>query len=357
MKRLVLIDGNAVLHRAFHALPPLTTSKGTPVNAVFGFTSMVLKVFKDLVPDYVACTFDLKAPTFRHKEFKAYKATRPKMADELVGQIPLIHQVVKTMNIPIFEKEGYEADDVIGTLARQAKTICHSDPAGRRGKNPVGNSEKVRDPSSRCNTGTQDENLLEVIIVTGDRDTLQLVDENTKVYCPLKGLSNPVLYDENLVKQKYGLIPSQLIDYKTLMGDPSDNVPGISGIGPKTAAELLQKYGSIEGIYQNLELIKGSIKDKLKAGEKDLKLAKRLVTIILDAPITLNLEKCRLADYDWNKVVALFRELEFNTLIPRLPMDIHEFKVKMQSTKGKKPASGRLRRPTAGKDENQLGLF
>lgn len=287
MKRLVLIDGHAILHRAYHALPSLTTSKGELVNAVFGFTSMILKIFEELHPEYVVCAFDVKAPTFRHKAYKEYKANRPKMDDELATQIPLVKRMVEAFNIPIFEKEGYEADDVIGTLAKQAACLSQVD---------------------------------EVVIATGDRDVLQLIDKKIKVYCPLKGLSDPVIYDEKLVKEKYGLASGQLIDYKTLIGDPSDNIPGMPGIGPKTATKLLQQFGSIKEIYKKIKTIDNEkVKERLISGKKELASSKKLVTIVTDVPIDLDLKKCQLVDYDREKVISLFFDLEFASLVKRLP--------------------------------------
>lgn len=293
--RFVLIDGNALMHRAYHAMPPLTTSNGELINAVYGFTSMLLTIFKDLHPEYVACAFDMKGPTFRNIEFVDYKAKRPKMDEELVNQIGRIHEVVSAMNIPIFEVQGFEADDVIATLA-----------------------EKVMILSERSESKDK---KLQTIIVTGDRDALQLVDDkHTLVYCPLKGLSNPVLYDEQKVINKYGLHPHQIADFKALAGDASDNYPGLKGVGPKTATELLKKFGSVDGIYKNIEKIdnprlKNILAENIDFAYKCL----RLASVVRDVPITLKLEKCRLKDYDYDKVSKLFAELEFRSLAKRLP--------------------------------------
>lgn len=308
MKRLVLIDGNAILHRAYHALPPLTTSSGELVNAVFGFTSMLLRVFEELKPEYVAVCFDRKAPTFRKKKFKEYQAQRPAMDADLSGQIERVKQVVTTMNIPIFELDGYEADDIIGTISKQA-------------------------------------NEVETVIVTGDRDIMQLVDEKTKVFAPVKGgLSDARLYDEKAVEEKLGVKPSQIIDYKGLVGDSSDNYPGVSGIGPKTATDLISKYGSLENIYKNLQDISKSKAEKLKEDKENADLSYFLATIVRDAPVKLDLSKCKLTDYDWEKVAELFDSLEFHSLISRLPKDIHDF------SKGKVEEK-------AKKDDRQMSLL
>jgi DNA polymerase-1 len=217
MNRLVLIDGNAMLHRAYHALPPLTAPDGSVVNAVYGFATMLLRLINDLKPTYVVVAFDRPKPTFRKKLFEGYQAKRPKMDEELVTQIPRVHDLIAGFGIPIFEVDGFEADDVIGTLAKQSKD--------------------------------------QVIIVTGDRDLLQLVkDDQILVYMPTKGLSQAKLYDEKAVFERMGVVPDKIPDFKALAGDPSDNYPGVPGIGPKTAVALLTKYKSIEKILKTKEL-------------------------------------------------------------------------------------------------------
>src|SRR3989338_3786991 len=211
MKKLILIDANALVHRAFHALPPLTSPQGMIVNAVYGFTLVLLKTIKDFKPDYMAAAFDLAGPTFRHEEFEEYKAHRQKAPDELYAQIPLIQEVLKAFGIEIFTKEGYEADDLIGSLAEKAK-------------------------KNQQNGG------LQTVILTGDLDTLQLVeDDKVVVFTLRKGVSDTVTYNEKSVLERYGLEPYQVVDFKGLKGDPSDNIPGVPGIGEKTAMALLQK--------------------------------------------------------------------------------------------------------------------
>jgi len=285
-KKLILIDGNAIIHRAYHALPPLTTKNGELVNAVYGFASTILSVIDKFKPDYILTTFDLAGPTFRHKEFAQYKAHRVKADQELYDQIPRVKEVVKAMNIPIYEKEGYEADDAIGTLVKI--------------------SEGLKDG-------------IENIIVTGDLDTLQLVSEKTKVYTMRRGLTDSVLYDEEKIKERYGLAPKQLIDFKGLRGDPSDNIPGVKGIGEKTASDLLQKYSTLENIYKNIEEIKGAIKEKLERDRMQAIQSKHLATIVQNVPLKFNLEEARTQDFNRNKLMALFQELNFYSLIKRIP--------------------------------------
>ncbi|MDO8529597.1 MAG: DNA polymerase I [bacterium] len=283
-KLFLLIDGNAVMHRAYHALPSLTTKKGLLVNAVYGFISTLLSVIEKFKPEYIAVSFDLAGPTFRHNEYKEYKATRAKAPDEFYGQIPLVKKVVEAFNIPIYEKEGYEADDVIGTIAKQAEN---------------------KD--------------VETLIVTGDLDTLQLINKKTKVYTMKRGLSDSVLYDEDGVRARYGLEPNQIIDFKGLRGDPSDNIPGVKGIGEKTAASLLRKYGSIENIYQNIGEVKEAIREKLERDRLKAFMSKKLATIVKDVPIELQIEKTEVRDFNRETVVKLFNEFNFYSLIKRIP--------------------------------------
>ncbi len=285
LPRLVVFDGNALIHRAFHALPPLTTKSGELVNAVYGFTTTLLRALKDFEPTYCVVTFDLPAPTFRHKKYKEYKATRVKADQSLYDQIPRVKEVVEALNIPIMTAEGLEADDVIATLATQAAT-----------KN------------------------IETVIVTGDLDTLQLVNPLIKVYTMRRGLTDLMIYDENAVKEKYGLKPDQMIDYKILRGDPSDNIPGIPGVGEKTASDLLQKFTTIEGIYAHLPELPERLRQTLEATRKQIGFNRQLVALVHEAPVELDLEKCTLHDYDRSKAVQLFQQLEFKSLMSRLPM-------------------------------------
>ncbi|MDP2671006.1 MAG: DNA polymerase I [bacterium] len=282
MSKLVLVDGHALFHRAFHAMPPLTTSKGELVNAVYGFTVMLLKVLEDIKPEYAAVAFDTKAPTFRHTQFTGYKAHRIAAPSEMHEQLPRVKEVVSRLNIPIFVLEGYEADDIIGTLASQAVDQ-------------------------------------EVFIVTGDRDALQLVNTHVKTYMPGKSLSDIIIHDGRSFEQKYGFKPKQLIDFKALVGDASDNIPGVAGIGEVSATKLIAEFGSVEEIYKNLEKIPEKTSKKLAEGAESAVMSKQLATIDTAVPIRLDLNKCLLHDYDKASAVELFEDLEFTSLIKRLP--------------------------------------
>ena len=322
--RLVLIDGNAILHRAYHAIPSLITSKGKLVNAVFGFCSMLLRIVKDLGPTHLAVCFDRPKPTFRKKMFANYQAKRPKMAEDLIPQVDLVHKVLAVMEIPVFEVDGFEADDVIGTLAKQAANTQHS---------------------------TLNTQKLETIIVSGDRDLLQLVSPEVKVLTPVKGLSEAKLYDEAAVFEKWGVTPSQIPDLKALMGDPSDNYPGVSGIGPKTAGELVKRFKTLEKLYEEMEKLENkTVKEKLQKEEKEAILAKQLATIITDAPVNLDLEKCRLPNLDREEVRRMMEKLEFKSLIPRLNR-ITDSKREPQTLPAGSP------RCEAGRQEAQLSLL
>ena len=288
-EKLVLIDGNALVHRAFHALPPLS-QKGEPTNAVYGFASILLKVIRDLKPDYMIATFDLPAPTFRHSEFADYKAHRPKTPDELVSQFPKVKEVVGAFDIPIYEMAGFEADDIIGTIAEKLK----------------------RERNIQC------------VIITGDLDTLQLVDdENTIVYTLKKGITETMIYDEKAVRERFeGLKPSQFNDFKGLKGDPSDNIPGVPGIGEKTAIKLLLEYGSIEGIYDSIALIPKKLSDKLLEYKDQAFFSKKLATMRKDVPIEFDFKKAKFGDYDEKKVEEIFRKFGFASLIQRLKASV-----------------------------------
>ncbi len=294
MSCLVLIDGNAILHRAFHALPPLTNRAGELVNAVYGFSTMLLKVINDLKPDFLAVAFDTPEPTFRKMEYLGYQAKRPAMDEGLVGQIEKVREVVKAFGIPIFQAPGFEADDVIGTLARQA---CQK--------------SKIKNQKSKID---------EVIIVTGDRDMMQLVGPKVKVYAPVRGMSEAEVFDEKHVKEKLGIKPAQIVDYKGLSGDSSDNYPGVPGVGPKTAVELLQKYQDLTGVYQHLADLPESLVRKLEAGKELAELSQKLARIVTDAPVELDPEKCQFefTEEEKEKVAGKFKELGFKSLVTRI---------------------------------------
>lgn len=292
MNRLVLIDGNAVMHRAYHALPPLTSPDGKVVHIVYGFVSMILKIFYGLKPTHMAVAFDRPGPTFRDKLFAAYQSQRPKMEDDFISQIPLVHNMVAAFGMPIYEMDGFEADDMIGTIAGCVVA----------GKGGVPHA------------------IDQVVIVTGDRDILQLVvDEKVLVFMPTKGLSEGKLYGEKETEERMGLAPKLIVDLKALMGDASDNYPGVAGIGPKTAIRLLTEYGSVENIYNNIENISGeNIKAKLIAGKESALLGKTLATIRRDAPIHFEPEDARIAALNTKAVRDLLTAYHFPSLLKRL---------------------------------------
>jgi DNA polymerase-1 len=285
-RKLVLIDGHALAYRAFFALPleSFTTKLGEPTNATYGFTRMLLDLLLSAdPPEYLAVSFDVGA-TFRDDLYNAYKGTREKMPGELARQIKRIREVVQAFNIPILELDGFEADDVLGTVARQAKAAS-----------------------------------VPVYIITGDRDLLQLVDDNTTVELPAGQYERtPSVYSPQAVVDKLGVRPDQVVDYKALVGDTSDNIPGVAGIGPKTAVKLLETYETLDGIYDHLDEIKGALHDKLEGGRDSAHLSYRLARIVTDAPIELQLEACVSRDYDPVAVLDLFRELEFRSLTTRI---------------------------------------
>ena len=284
-KKLVLIDGHALAYRAFHALPPtLSTKSGELTNATYGFTSMLLNVLRDEKPDYIIVAFDV-GRTFRHDEYPEYKAQRRKMPDELQYQLERIRDIIQALNIPIVEVPGYEADDVLGTLSRQAAAQG-----------------------------------LETLIVTGDTDTFQLIDQHTRVLTSRRQFSETVIYDEQGIKERYGLTPAQLVDYKAIVGDVSDNIPGVRGVGEKTASALLQKYGSIENIYQHLEEVQPArFRAALAEAREAALMSKHLATIVTNVPVSLDLEASRFGAFDRERLKEIFRELEFRSLMDRLP--------------------------------------
>jgi DNA polymerase-1 len=282
----MLLDGYGLVYRGYYALPPLTTSRGDLVNGVFGFASIVLRGLQDLQPDYLAVSFDLPGKTFRHEQYAEYKATRQRMPDDLRDQFPKVREVVKALRIPVYEMQGYEADDVIGTITAQLDS---------------------RDD-------------LETTIVTVDLDMLQLVTPRVRLMTTRSGVENTVMYDVAKIDERFGLRPDQMIDYKSLKGDPTDNIPGVPGVGEKTAAKLIRDYGTLESMYERLDEVKpDKLRDKLAEFRKQVFVGKDLSTIVRDLPIQIDLESARLGDYDRDTVVRLFREYEFRTLIERLP--------------------------------------
>src|SRR6188508_1646261 len=282
----MLLDGYGLVYRGYFALPPLTTSKGELVNGVFGFASIVLRGIQDLQPDYLAVSFDLPGPTFRHEQYADYKATRVKMPDDLRDQFPKVREVVKALRIPVYEMGGYEADDVIGTITKQL------DP---------------RDD-------------LETTIVTVDLDMLQLVTPRVRLMTTRSGVENTVMYDVAKIDERFGLRPDQMIDYKALKGDPTDNIPGVPGVGEKTAAKLIREFGDLDSLLDRLdEVTPAKLGDKLREHVEQIRMGRELSRIVRDLPIEFDLPSARLRDYDRDTVVRLFREYEFRTLIERLP--------------------------------------
>lgn len=311
--KLLLIDGSALLHRAYHAMPGLTNSSGQVVNAVYGFFSMLLTVLAEQHPSHLVICFDRTKPTVRQSMFAGYHAHRPQMESDLSDQFKLIDELLETMKVHVASADGYEGDDVIGTYARQAV----------------------------------EEGIDEVIVVTGDRDMLQLVNDKTKILMTITGMTKTALFDAVMVEEKYGVTPSQFIDYKALIGDPSDGYPGITGIGPKTAASLLQKYKTFENIYHEIGEISENTALKLATDAEQGALAKKLAAIILDAPVHLKLNTCKVDDLDMASLRKGFESHQFKSLITRLdaksPPPVIQPEVKEE-----KPAK---------RDEEQLGLL
>jgi len=283
MKKMMLIDGNSLLHRAFHALPPLMTSKGVHTNAVYGFCNMLFRILKEQDPDYIAVAFDKKGPTFRHEQFAAYKATRPKTPDELIEQFGILKEVLRVLNIGYLEIQGFEADDVLGTVSRKA----------------------------------EDSGVFS-LIVTGDKDALQLVSSGTHVMLTKKGITELEAYDPEKVKQRYGIPPRSVPDLKGLMGDASDNIPGVPGIGEKTASRLLQEYDTVENLLGNLQGLKGKLKDSLEHYGEQARLSKHLATIVRDVGMDFDFGDFKKKDPDYDKLARLFRELEFYSLLNKI---------------------------------------
>jgi DNA polymerase I len=284
MKKMILIDGNAILHRAYHSIPPFKTRSGLVTNAIYGFMRMLFDIYKKEKPDYLGIAWDRAAKTFRHEEFKEYKAQRAAPPDDLYPQLPRLKEILKDFNIPMEEADGSEADDLLGTIAACAEK----------------------------------ENDVKIIIVTGDKDTFQLVNEKTHVMTPVIGLSKTETYDTQKVIEKLGIRPDQVIDYKALSGDPSDNIPGVPGIGPKGAVEMLKKYNDLDNIYAHLNELPAGQQKKLTECRESAYLSRRLVTIMHDCPITFNLDHYRTHKINYDRARQHFEELEFTSLIPKL---------------------------------------
>jgi DNA polymerase-1 len=288
--RLIIIDSNALLHRAFHALPPLAMKNGQETGAVYGYLLTLFKAIKDLNANYIVATFDTKAKTFRHEKFADYKAQRPLTPSGIVTQIPIAKDVLEAFKIPVFAKDGVEADDLIATI---------------------------------CTMASKQKSDLQIYILTGDMDSLQLVSENIKVYTLGKGIKDTVIYDINKVEERFGVKPEQMNDFKALTGDPSDNIPGVEGVGKKTAAEIIQKYGSIKNLYEELAtdtaVLKPKVKEALKQNKENAFMSRELVEMKKDCDINFKIEDCKFGSYNKDEVEQKLRQLEFNSLINRLP--------------------------------------
>ncbi|MBN1169068.1 hypothetical protein JXA63_04220 [Candidatus Woesebacteria bacterium] len=283
MSKLVLIDGNAIMHRAFHAMPPLTAN-GQPINAVYGFTSMLLKIIEDLEPTHLAVCFDRKEPTFRKKIYEDYQAHRPETDKDLVSQFSLAKKVSKAFGIPVYDKAGFEADDLIGTISQKA--VEHA--------------------------------VDEVVIVTGDKDQMQLVTDKIKLYMPIRGLSNAKLFGPKEVHKKLGVEPEQVIDLKALIGDPSDNYKGVPGIGPVTAEKLFKDHKTYRQIYKNLDKIDPSVRKKLNEGKESGDVSYDLAKIITDVDFDFDIAKMGEWDLGKPEVEQVFDEIGFRTLKKRV---------------------------------------
>ena len=295
-KKFILVDGQGLLYRAFYALPQLTTTYGQVVNAAYGFTMILIRLLEEEKPEYMVITFDTPVPTFRHKEFKEYKAHRKKMPDELISQIPLIREIIDNYNIATCSKEGYEADDVIGTLAKEAEK---------------------RD----CDT----------IIVTGDKDAFQLISPHTKIMTTIKGVTEVKIYDEEGIRKKYGVDPRKIVDILALKGDSSDNIPGVPGIGEKTAVALIKEFGSVENILSNTDNIsKKSLREKIKKYKDQIKISKMLATIIREVPIKYDFDSFKVKQPNYEELWKIFKKLEFKNLLKKTAPKINHEKTKLK---------------------------
>lgn len=283
MTKLLLVDGSAILHRAYHAYPPLTSPDGTIVGAVYGVVSILLTVIDSQAPTHIVVAWDLPKPTFRHEMYVGYKAQRPKADLELVAQIGMVKDILEEMQLLQIEQAGYEGDDIIGSLSTQL--------------------------------GEQTD---ETIILTGDQDTMQLVTDKVSVLLPAKGNSPVTLYGVEQVVARYGITPSQVVDYKALVGDPSDNIPGVSGIGPKTASELVKTYGSLDTIYTHLEDTSEKVRTRLELGRESAYLSQKLSKIAIDMKLAINLDDLVLVDIRTDKLRNKLAALGFKSLVKRV---------------------------------------
>lgn len=302
-KKFIVIDGNSIVHRAYHALPDLTDKKGEAAGAVYGFILALFKMVKDFEPDYIAACFDTAKPTFRHAEFKEYKAKRPATPEDLKAQLGRVRTLLGDLNIAFFEKEGFEADDLLATVIKKTR----EEEAGRE---------------------------LVVYVLTGDRDSLQLVNERTKMYILNRGIKNSFVYDREKILEDYGIEPEQIVALKAIAGDASDNIPGVHGIGEKGALELLKKYKTLRRMYECAEndpenFLDGSktksarVRDLLLENKEKVFFFEKMVRMRDDAPIDYRLQECFFADFDQKRTEAALGELGFTSLMKRIPFKTH----------------------------------
>lgn len=314
MSKLVIIDGHAIIHRAYHSIPPLT-SNGQPVNALYGFYSMLLTAINTLNPKFLTVCLDSPGPNFRNHEFLGYRAKRKPADQDLVSQLPLLKSTLEEAKIATFSMGGFEADDLIATLAYRALRKIKKTKSGKK---------KI---------------INEVIIITGDKDLMQLVNEKVSLFVPVRGLSETKIFKTEEVKEKLGVLPTQVIDLKALMGDMSDNYPGVAGIGPKVAIDLISEYKTLDNIYKNLDKIKPSIKEKLEKSKDNAYLSQKLATLISNIPLEFKLSQSRFNQTSFLNLISLFKTFNFKSLIQR---------VEKQN-----PSSVKINKPNS----NQTSLF
>ena len=312
MSHLVIIDGHAIAHRAYHSIPPLSLN-GQPVNAIYGFYSMILSSIDQLKPDYLLVCLDSPGPTFRNEEFLGYRAKRPPADRDLISQLPLLSQTLEKTGIPNISMGGFEADDLIGTLTKKAQ------------------KKKF---------------INQITIITGDKDLMQLVNKKVSLFVPVRGLSETKTYHPDEVKEKLGVTPSQVIDLKALMGDMSDSYPGVAGIGPKTATDLLEKYQSLDNIYEHLEEISDNVKERLIKDKNNAYMSQKLATIICNIPLKFKFRTARLNNDKFLGLLSLFDEYNFRSLSARLKRKLNY----STEIKTKKAATPKI-------DPNQSSLF
>lgn len=293
MSKLVIIDGHAIIHRAYHSIPPLT-SNGQPVNALYGFYSMLLTAINILNPKYLAVCLDSPGPNFRNHEFLGYRAKRKPADTDLISQLPLLKSTLEEAKIATFSMGGFEADDLIATLAFKALKKVKKTKSGKK------------------------KMISEIVIITGDKDLMQLVDNKVSLFVPIRGLSETKIFNPSDVQEKLGVLPTQVIDLKALMGDMSDNYPGVAGIGPKVAIDLLTEYQNLDNIYKNLNNIKPSIKEKLETSKDNAYLSQKLATLVSNIPLEFKLSQSKFNQDSFLNLISLFKTFNFKSLIQRI---------------------------------------